>query len=42
MAGLGFEPSAPAALAMVLLPPLVLVNYFNGRGNAAPVATESN
>eukprot|EP00802_Teleaulax_amphioxeia_P012127 Tamp_12165.p1 GENE.Tamp_12165~~Tamp_12165.p1 ORF type:complete len:444 (-),score=93.44 Tamp_12165:509-1693(-) len=40
--GLGFEPSAPAALAMVLLPPLVLVNYFNGRGNAAPVATESN
>jgi hypothetical protein len=40
--GLGFEPSAPAALAMVLLPPVVLANYFVGRGNAAPVATDPN
>ncbi len=40
--GLGFEPSAPAALAMVLLPPVVLANYFVGRGNSAPVATDPN
>ena len=41
-AGLGFEPSAPAAIAMVLVPPLALVNYFLSRGKEAPVATESS
>ena len=39
--GLGFEPSAPAALAMVLVPPAVLANFFISRAKAAPIATES-
>lgn len=38
--GLGFEPSAPAALAMVLVPPVFLANYFFSRAKAEPVATK--
>mmetsp|Transcript_3089 Transcript_3089/g.4382 ORF Transcript_3089/g.4382 Transcript_3089/m.4382 type:complete len:446 (-) Transcript_3089:336-1673(-) len=37
--GLGFEPNAPVALAMVLVPPVFLANYFISRGKGEPVAT---